>query len=225
MKKITLGILSLLLTHVSSSPALAGAEGGAREGHGGDAVVCRLTDGTETVELFDYYEARITRGQTTALEGASYVAQVEDALAKLGRYDANYASTLFQNFKRLLQPGAIEFKSRDEIPEIDDATSWAPIGDGCRKAQLAKQKSVTEYLNEPTGAWLTIDRDLWNAMTPNGRAGLILHEIIYREEIRVGVMNSDGVRFFNALLSSPQFSTLSNEEFLSITEASLRGLN
>jgi hypothetical protein len=45
-----------------------------------------------------------------------------------------------------------------------------------------------------------IDRDLWERLDNNNKAGLVLHEIIYRESIRGGAVNSRAVRKYNGLI-------------------------
>ena len=39
----------------------------------------------------------------------------------------------------------------------------------------------------------------------NGKAGLILHELIYREAIEGGATESTAVRYFNSMLASNRF--------------------
>jgi len=192
--------------------------GGSREGHGGDAVVCLNAQGAiESAELFDYYEARLGRDLTIDLSGDSFVSKIQSAIDRLRVLDPEYASRLFGHFKRFLRPGSVVFKARADIPEIDDATTLVSPSGACAKIQLAVQRA--ESGDAPL---LEIDREIWSAIGIDGRGGLFLHEIVYRDEIGFGAANSDGVRAFVALLASDRFAGLTADEYARFARTNLR---
>src|SRR5205085_1885391 len=59
----------------------------------------------------------------------------------------------------------------------------------------------------------TINKDLWDRMNTNNRAGLILHEIIYKEALRDGQHDSVKARYFNAYLSSTKMASFTPQQY------------
>lgn len=191
---------SLLLTAVLSSGqyALAGNE----YGNGGETLVCRQnsddTSPITSIELFDYFEARELSGMTQDLGGdqldewqkAAYV------LERIRHLSPRRYSTYLRHLgefpqKMRLLPTAL-------LSPLNDSRSIV-IPRTCKVMQAAIRK------DEPGIPFkYFIDRELWEAMDANQRAGLILHEILHISFYRM-IDDEQGdstfTRRFNALLA------------------------
>jgi len=191
-----------------SSSALAG---GSSAGNGGNTIVC--FDGNnqiKTVELLDFYEARVKRGITPDLGDDSLSAddKVRLVLKRLKTMSPWLSITLeteFDNFK----PNSV-FLPGIRLVTVDDSDHlFVPAG--CQQEQTAVQKAP-EF---PGDKLYNIDQDLWNHMDANNRAGLILHEIFYRHAIRFGnPENSVPVRFFVSSIASA--ASISEAEYVDV---------
>ncbi|HVK61352.1 MAG TPA: hypothetical protein VM432_07370 [Bdellovibrionales bacterium] len=183
---------------------------GVSVGNGGSAVVCRKSDGTETVRLLDFFEAERT-GRHWQIgrmdEGDSVEEKLSILLISLQRHSplraVNYRSAI-DHLKDIFVFG--------EIPAIDDTGPLhAAIPDGCSLKQVAFQ--VPEDLR-PTGKRIQIDQNLYEKMSLNDQAGLLLHELIYAELAQWGTRDSSQLRPFVAYIASTDFATSSTEVFL-----------
>jgi len=58
-----------------------------------------------------------------------------------------------------------------------------------------------------------IDTSLWESSDVNTRAGLVLHEIIYKDAIDQGLKYSNGTRYLNALISSTLGQVLTKKDY------------
>lgn len=170
-----------------------------KAGNGGDAVVCR--DANKKIistELLDYYEGRVLRDMTFDLgaQTLSYQDKLELAMTRLERISPLRAALYRADIASFISN--TKFLSGNTLVPIPDAE---PISypDGCAIEQLAVQKTP-EF---PGDKLFTIDQDLWDQLSSDSRAGLILHEIIYKEALTYGHENSVYVRYLNSLLASP----------------------
>jgi hypothetical protein len=178
--------------------------GGSTVGNGGNTIVCTDANGQiKSVELLDFYEARIKRGVTPDLgdDTLSVDDKVALAMKRLDAVDKDVGYTLAQlnTFKKdsVFLPGI-------RLVTVDDSDHlFVPAG--CQQEQTAIQKTP-EF---PGDKLFNIDQDLWNHMDSNNRAGLILHEIFYHMSLQYAKPdNSIGVRFFVSSISSAQSITL-----------------
>lgn len=196
-------------------------------GNGGSVVACPQT-GTEApqLELLDYYELRVLRGVPLALGRSDLPVQakVEVALARLdsvspkrARRYREHASTFFAE--------ALFLKNARLAP-IPDSDPIA-IPEGCEIRQIANQ---SEPLERDSPRYI-IDDSLWQLLDNDQRAGLILHELIYREAIEMGHTNSVSARHFNGLISSERIESMPLPRFcaylreLGFTTTSIQGLD
>lgn len=212
--KMKFGNLTAAVTLVllSLAPLGAFARGGGDygPGNGGDVVTCRNARGELTsVELLDLYEARTRWGLEKQLGPASLSLEEKVALLlqRLERRlpeDAQLFRGWFKTFfeEAQLLPGV-------QLVDVPDSNHIA-LPSGCAIEQIAIQREP-EFSREKR---YTLSLDLWNSLTTDGKAALVLHELIYRQGIRNGAQNSRAVRYVNALLVSDQFSALNDCEGL-----------
>lgn len=190
-KFITLAVAALLVP----SAAKAATE----RGNGGDAVVCRNSNNQITrAELLDYYEARVLRNIEIDLGPAdkSHIDKFYVALDRLKFFSPVrsrvYAEEL-KNFEAETQfiPGVELVQIEDEEPTV--------IPTGCKIEQLAVQRNPVF----PGDKRFVVSKDIWDKLDTTSKAGLILHEIIYREALNYKHKNSVHVRYFNAFIANP----------------------
>jgi hypothetical protein len=170
MKKI-IGAFALLL----SVSALAGGS----VGNDGDGVVCRAQDGTiQSVELLDYYEGRVQRGFDLSLGHPA-----EDFQIKINRILQNLSKLANIRSKKYAELSNDFFNQAVLIPNVDlvdipDSQNII-VPKNCKVEQLAIQREP----QLPGDKRYTISKDLWDQMDGNQKAGLILHEVIYRDAL------------------------------------------
>jgi len=214
--------ITLLLTLVSVS--IAYADG--REGNGRDVIICYNepildSDGNFNKnakmrgkpELKDFWEGIQTIGGSKIDFGGpnlSYMEKVHYAIDRLATVDVYRANRFRERLKDNLFFNII---SRGSIPEIDDA--YMPIKP---KKDIAKssycydtQVAVQRRHLRPFEYKVLIDEEIFSVMSSDHQAGLILHELVYEEDITLaGAKVSNKARYFNYLICSDYIANLSD---------------
>ncbi|MGE0174016.1 MAG: hypothetical protein AB7T49_14560 [Oligoflexales bacterium] len=180
-----------------------------RQGNGGDAVVCYEGSKITQVEFLDLVEGQIMWNLTPKMgsgsreeERALFVLERLKAV-DLGRYH-EYSAGIRDFYSNA------QFKPGIELPDIPDHGD-VPLPRGCKIEQAVIQKEQ----RRPEEAYFTVSRDLWELMSLDSRAALILHEIIYKEAIAAGHNNSMDTRYFTANLSSDSFESMDQDQYIS----------
>lgn len=197
-------IISLIVVLLSSISFAGGSVG-----NGGDSIVCRKPDGSiQSIELLDYYEGRVQRGFSYSFGNLSenHLLKIDRILQKLSRVAlirSKKYRELVQSFfsEAVLLPGV-------DLVDIPDSQNII-VAKNCKVEQLVIQQEP----QLPGDKRYTISKDLWDLMDENQRAGLILHEIIYREAIKWGHENSIKVRYINALIASDILDQMDQKSF------------
>ncbi len=201
MRSISLPALSLAFA-LSAAPALAG-----QIVKNGGAVVsgeCFLDDsGTPVVatEIVDFYEAKILRGWDLALgEPTEPVeAKIEKMLNRLAVVDPERAEVIrgwyatFDSERAWLRNGA----SLPQVDDVGEIREVLPLR--CFIYQAAGQR-IPENL--PFDPFYIVDVRWWDKLNNDSKAGLVVHELIYRDGVRRGHTQSVGTRFLTALLAT-----------------------
>jgi predicted heme/steroid binding protein len=220
MKKSLL-IASLLVT--SSAFAADGKD----VGNGGDAVVCRNAKNKITsVQLYDHFEAQAKRQMTLDLGAAtlSYEDKIELLLGRIQKLNPNRAK-LYRSWWQTFLSEAFFVKGSNLIDIPDTGGGFVPSG--CKLEQLAVQQTM----RFPGDTRYTVNQDLWDLMDANGKAGLVMHELILREATsdKVGQTNSINTRYLNSIYSTKAFEKLSLKKYFELlnlvqfTEADVQG--
>ncbi len=185
-------------------------------GNGGDAVVC-YTDASrsviKSVQMFDYWEQeQVLKFGAITLGDKNLAIQDKITIAtnRIGKFDPklaeqikNLALNLDNNIQKYLVTNYI-------IPEIDDANPKViPTQPDCYIEQFAIQ-----YKDVTTGQKrFVISEKFYNhsSVSNDDRAGLLMHEALYRYSIlkNSNLNNSDGVRYFNYIISSDRIDRMS----------------
>jgi hypothetical protein len=199
MKFIVLGFLSL-----ASTVALAG---GASTG-GGGVVVCPKDN---SVELFDYYEARTLRNITEDLGSStlSYMDKVKYVLNRLAAIDPARAGRYWARAQSFAKEAA--FIPNANLNDIGDSQG-AYLPTGCTFAQAAAQHPP-QFPGDP---YYIVSKDLWDMMSDDNKAGLMLHEISYREGIAYGHQTSTLIRYYNSQISSAAIQSQTADTYLQL---------
>jgi hypothetical protein len=140
----------------------------AKEGHGGQSVVCRDESRKITsAQLLDFFEAPIMYGQNILDSGESIENQINRVTTKLESaiYRPGAYSDIFKNINTIIRftPDGVKLKPID-----DSLVVTLPVG--CNIEQLAV------YVDKNL---ILIDREIWGKLSPTHQAGLIVHEGIY----------------------------------------------
>jgi hypothetical protein len=174
-----------------------------RVGNGGDVIAC-----PGKFELLDYYEARTQRSENLdLLSSASTIdAQVAFALSRLSQVSPHRAEMYKAWYTEFYQQAF--FLSGTRFVDIPDSDHIA-FPSGCTVEQAIVQ--VQNPL--PGQRRYTINGDLWEKLNEETRAGLILHEIVYREAISYGHKNSIAARYLTGFLASDKMNSITQSDF------------
>lgn len=177
-------------------------------GNGGDAVVCRSENGEiVSVRLLDFYEKDAIGREFDIDLGASEIDPVEKvriALNRLRRLDvprANYYEGELNEFF-----SKVTWSNTNLVPVHDEGLTIEPE---CPIQQLALQRNPLV----PGDGQYMINKSLWDKLDNDGRAGLILHEIVYHEGIENGHQDSFKARFLNVAILSHQMQTIALDSY------------
>jgi hypothetical protein len=178
-------------------------------GNGGDVVYC---PGRPTpVEMLDVYEARVIRGIKIDMGASMLTAEQKADLAfsRLG----TLSPVRSQNYRQWLkefESEALYVANADLVGIPDSQHIVIPVG--CQIKQLVIQNTP----KFPGDKRYTICKDLWDQMDTDNRAAMIIHEVIYREAIEVGVLNSIGSRYLAGALMVDRLKAMFFADFVPI---------
>lgn len=201
-------MVSVFSILISSSLALAGGDW---VGNGGNVLECTSSG---QVQLLDYYEGESQRHIPVDLgPSGNYKDKVIFALDRLGSINPTRA-----------------LKYKKWLASFDEETQWFSQGkflsirdsgaviipSECEVQQVAIQRP--QDLIMPGDKRYLVDQRLWDRLSEQDKAGLILHELIYREGIENGQTSSPRVRYFNQIISSAEISTYDSRRLLKLIQ-------
>lgn len=158
-------------------------------GNGGNVVLC--ADKKSEAVLLDFYEHEV-KPQSSKKEAVEIAT---DYLKKLDKV-APYLSA--QYLKRLNQISS-EIKYAEEIEIIDVPDSkhlFKPLSASCKVVQIAVRNNLATSKDKR----FLIRKDLWDALAPVQRAGLLVHEILHEHFTKLGEEHSIKARRVNAVI-------------------------
>ncbi|MBS1970928.1 MAG: hypothetical protein JSU04_11510 [Bdellovibrionales bacterium] len=201
MKTLVLAILTLSFCH-------AWAIGDEKE-NGGDVIVCGTGD-SSSYELLDLYEAKaLHRLDLVPPQGTALADIFEQRMKALEGIDATRAA-LYRGYMASFMAEA-RFVPNSDFTDIPDEGFKAPPA-GCTLRQIVVQYDIPT----PDGVRYMVNQDLWSHLDEENRAGLLIHEFMYREGrfAQNNFRTSSGVRYFNALVHSTKIARLSLQEYI-----------
>lgn len=200
-------VLQILMTGL-----LSFGMGGDKTGNGGDAIVCR--DETKTIksaELLDYYEGRVLRGihAKVGIEGQSYQEMVEILLKRIAVKNPSRANLYREWYQKFFSEAVL--LPAITLVDIPDSQHIAmPVG--CGVEQIAVQMEP----RFPQDKRYTLSKDLWDSLSELGKAGLLIHELMYREFITEGATDSVNVRYLNSLYAANMVADMKASDYLQL---------
>ncbi|UXR63750.1 hypothetical protein EZJ49_11805 [Bdellovibrio bacteriovorus] len=198
-----LTVLSIIL---SSSLTFAGGDW---VGNGGNVLEC--ASGSQ-VQLLDYYEGQQQRHIPVNLgSGVSYHEKVLFVLSRLEVINPSRADK-YKNWFATFDAETQWFSEGKFLPIRDSGAVIIPTD--CEIRQIAIQRP--QDLIMPGDKRYLVDLRLWNRLSEQDKAGLILHELIYREGIENDQSSSPRVRYFNQILSSVAVASYSSQQLMEL---------
>lgn len=186
------------------------------KGNGGDAVVCRDSRGEIiSAELLDYYEGKNLRGLKYQAEVSDVRKFTEDKVNLIKVHDPKLGEALQEVVNSLVDAsekfGGLREQRIEEIlftsAELENIqdSEHLTFPRGCGVEQLAIRVDK-KYPEDPA---FIIQKDIWKKLPQIDKAGLILHEAIYKYYVDTyDEINSRNARYYNQMTSS-----LGMEEF------------
>lgn len=174
---------------------------GGRVGSGGGLVVCREADQSiRSVELLDYYEARTQRGFQLELSKLSghWKAQTQQLIDRLQKVSPLRVQ-IYSDWLKTVD-AEILFLADAKFSTIPD-TGHVAVPQGCSFEQGAVQ-IAPRFQGDKR---YFINDDLWQKMNSSQRAGLIMHEFLYREAMSYGHTDSISVRYLSGYIANDRF--------------------
>lgn len=183
-------------------------------GAGGSGVLCNSKSAMpEYFEALDVYEAR-KRNMPPNLgsENVNVTDKIEIGLSRLTRLSPLREARYRTRAQFILSKA--QFFREGYLPHIADEDPQ-DLGKGCRLVQIAtRRKPIFE--NDPE---FLIDGKLWDRLSNDNKAALILHEIIYEEASKeFGHRSSRMSRAFNSLIFSGSIENLSTLQFFNFLD-------
>ncbi len=160
---------------------------GTINGGGGKGVAC-TTEGKKSLEILDFYEARLLYGLDVPENLNSKEEAVEKLAQLVGRHYANADTVLdakyFEGIKKKIDAvvlNKIKFISADKKLNATNDSFEPLIGKSCEIVQIAV------FYDEST---LLVDKSLWDGLNWTNRIGLVAHELFYSLHRQKGATNS-----------------------------------
>jgi len=208
----------ILFLGVASTTLSAATLAADRVGNGGDILLCGQPDNTfvfEHAEMLDHYEARTLRNiqRDMGPPDMPVMEKVELVLSRLDRFEDRQRAQIYRERAAHFMEEA-RFISNIELIDIPDSDHIG-IPANCWIKQIAIQNEP-QFPEDP---YYVISQDLYDYLDNDGKAGLILHEIVYREALTYGHQNSKNTRYFNSYLSSDRMERLSPAQYAGILDA------
>lgn len=175
-------------------------------GNGGGVVICG-----KKIELFDFYEGRSPRGHNLKVwkvrKDLSMNEYLKLAFGHMKKDIPEVAPLVEKVVHNLLSMPAYKLFTDGPIDIIHDADT-SVIAEGCEYVQIARWSEFPEKIS--------IRRDLFERLDNMGRAGLFIHEAIYRlsRNSSVAKGNSNQVREVVARIFSPETLTKNDAEVI-----------
>lgn len=202
--------------------------------NGGDAVVC-YTDATKTkiksVQMFDYWEQDKVLHYPGGIDLGAQTLSVQDKIKlvtkRIAKFDPNLANKVNQAALAMANNIASYLVTDVQLPEIDDANPKViPNQPHCFIEQYAVQ-----WVDISSGIrrFAIADKFYNHVNTSNdSKAGILLHEALFRQAVLLGSTNSDGIRVFNYLASTKkldQMTGFQTDEYFKLVQDANLNLN
>jgi hypothetical protein len=193
-------------------PQLSFAAG--QEGNGGDVIVCRdihNQNKVTSIALLDFYESQILRNIVPDLDpNVSVESNFDVLLSRLERRDPVFKNRVLSLYSKFFHETKFTNETLEDIPDSEHLSF--PVS--CHVEQIAIQG---ELAKKSHGSYYLINKQLYDLLTNDHKAGLILHEILYRIYIEyTNTANSIVPRYLNSLIASDRINQLSLDDYVKL---------
>ncbi len=183
-------------------------------GNGGNVVVCyNAKKKITSIELFDYYEARTKRNLKIDLgrPSLSVDQKVDLLLSRMHRLNPN-REKLYRDWYADFFKEAYIAKGVILVPLPDVGVGVIPKN--CEIKQVAGQQDPVY----PGDFRYTINGDLWEMMSNDNKAGLIVHELILREATSSpnDHATSAATRYLHGQIASDSVKSMNLREYINL---------
>lgn len=184
------------------------AQAGFVKENGGNAVVCKNELGQQSVELLDFFEAVQAPDffNFSKLKEKSKQQALDDAMALIKSVISEFSYAQYERNLKNFEAEAY-FAKGITLGTVADSFHFI-IPKNCTVEQTVVQ--IEPLFKE---ARYTINQDLWDLLAPTDQAGLIMHELIYRD---LKSKDSRQVRLITAFLFSDQIQNMTREERIEV---------
>jgi hypothetical protein len=209
MKKII--ILALLTIFSCYAGEDDEPSGGIHIGNGGVVVNCATSIDSRTYKLLDFYEKEVGFKVDYIDPKASPMDIAYSMISRLERLDGHRFRTL-KSYLEKFNDSQIFIKRTERLVNLSD-TGFSYLAKNCKLEQAAIQRE--EVVNNQVQFNYVFDQNIWENLSNVDKAGLILHEVIYRDFFNTSSHQSSYyVRKFLRILFSGKINELTLKEYL-----------
>lgn len=183
--------------------------GGNDRGNGGSVVWCRYDDGAlRFIQTMDYYVATHIAKLNLSLGSKSLSAEqkVDLVLNRLAQFDPKRASRFRAHVNSFWSEALLYFQTN--LPLIHDF-GYVPVFENCQILQVIIQDPSPR---DPKHRY-SVNMSLWASLDEETKAGLLLHEVIYRDLLEQGHRNSILARYYINTISTERFADMCPEKY------------
>jgi hypothetical protein len=182
-----------------------------RVGNGAHMIACYSSGGShlKSVELFDFYERNENKEFTRVKPGKKdFLGILAGVFSTLEKVNPKQAE---QYRSRLLGiQNEIEFKKGVRLTNTNDAMEvFVPSDKNCHMEQAVVRKNDAL----PGEKRFIVRKEFWDKLSEEGRAGVLLHEIVYEHFFMLGEKDSVKARNYNSYLMSEKFAKATPKEY------------
>lgn len=197
-------------------------------GNGADVLVCK--DGRPPM-LYDFWEAMdLTRVTLWNPGGNTYKEKVHSFTTRIAKHFPVLARTIEADFVLFEEKKSVKYgRQWDDIKDTFPREKYplqkpeevyhGNLPNGCNVTQMANQRPPLF----PRHPWFLLNGELWEsqfdadklkALDEFNKAGVAVHEIIYRQGLSYGLTDSLGVRYLVGLLFSDELDSVSDGDWI-----------
>ncbi len=179
VQKLLLLLLLVVSTVCFSQEKDSSEEGGIHVGNGGKTIFCVRPDGSEGMDLLDFHENVILNYFESFTGTESVYNLVRYAIDNLETIDPERHRRL-SNYNNSFTKDA-RFISGIRLASLSDI-GLVILPKGCELKQAVVQSPPEDVIEGITNRY-TFDRSIWDRLDIKEKAGLVLHELVYRDFI------------------------------------------
>ena len=188
-----------------------------RESHGGEFRICQKSPSdVAAVELLDYYKAKKDLKDFVLDLGGPNLSvdeKVELVLLRVKKFDPISYERLKKRANQFDREIQFETTWQRFGPALDSGDDLLDMGQGCRRVRVVKQRGDDRKAFEKK---YIVYKPHWDLADTTTLAGIKLHEIFYEDAILNGRFSSEGIIYYNSLMSSTAAKKLTPVDYYNL---------